>query len=875
MTGKLKNGNAGLEKSEQSYQYSLPFWKMESENVIKHFNSSINGLSDSESKDRLIKFGKNEVLVKEHHFLIKLILRNLFNPITIALILAGLITYFINDIQSAVIIFVIVLLSIIINVVQEYRSHSAIEKLKKMISFYCHVIRNGNVIEIDSRELVPGDIVIFTVGDRIPADIRIIEENNLAIDESVITGEYYPIKKTAKEIRKHSPLPQEMHNIAFAGSIVKEGKGKGIVVATGKETFIGKTIGIMEEIKDESEFEKNMKDFSQYLLNIILFACALILILNIFVGHDIVVSLIFAVALAVGLIPEPLPMIMTSILSRGAMKLASKGVIVKRLSATEDLGNVDILCCDKTGTLTENRLRVLDSFDYEGNETKLPLVLSAACTSVIKKDHSIKGSSIDVALNQHLNFNSEIKKLVEKYKIEEIIPFDYERQRMSVVAKFERKKLLIVKGSPEAILSISRYGLQNGQAVTISRVRSKAMETYTRLSNQGLRVIAVGIKEINASASKHNYSKEDESEITFIGFVSFIDPIKPTARETLKMAKKYGVDIKIITGDSANVTKTIAEKLDFPVDDKQILTGKEIDEVLRKKDFERLENTIIFARATPEQKYKIIKFLRSRGHVVAYLGDGVNDAPSLIEADVGISVNTGTDVSKEAADVILTRKSLRSVFDGIIIGRTLFSNIVKYLRVTFAGNFGNLFTIGFASGFLKFIPLLPSQILFINFLSDLPALAFSTDNVDGDDLKKPRKWRSDQIIKNGAIFGAISTIFDLILIVYLVYVLNVFDEVFRTLFFLEIVLSEIFVILFLRTTKPFFFAARPSAILMAALIISTAIGFISIFPPLASYFNFETPVTDLILFTVLIAIGYALTTELVKYFIYRNQELKY
>ncbi|MCX8202236.1 MAG: magnesium-translocating P-type ATPase [Candidatus Micrarchaeota archaeon] len=872
----MKNTKLNVEKEKtESLQYSMPFWSIEKEKVISILNSSANGISNSEANQRILKYGRNEAAVREENVLLSLILRNLFNPITVALILAGLVTLFINDVQSAMIIFAIVFLSIAINVIQEYRSHNAIEKLKKMVTFYSHVVRDGEVVEIDSRDIVPGDIVLFTVGDRIPADLRIIEEDDLAIDESVITGEYYPVKKTSKEIKKKNILPQEMQNIAFAGSLVKEGKGKGIVIATGKNTFIGKTIGLMEEIKDESEFEKNMKDFSQYLLNIILFATTLILLMNIFVGHDIIISLIFAIALTVGLIPEPLPIIMTSILSRGAMKLASKGVIVKRLSATEDLGNVDILCCDKTGTLTENRLRVLDSFDYSGKESKLPLVLSAACVSVVKKDHSIKGNSIDVALVQHLTFNSDLKKAVDKYKIQEAVPFDYERQRMSVIAKIDRKKLLIVKGAPEAILSISRYGLQEGEAVTISKVRSQAMETYKKLSNQGLRVIAVGIKEIKKTTENHNYSKEDENEITFIGFVSFIDPIKPTAKETLKMAKKYGVEIKIITGDSAEVTRTITEKLEFPVEEKQILVGREIDEALRKKDFERLERTVIFARATPEQKYKIIKFLRSRGHVVAYLGDGVNDAPSLIEADVGISVNTGTDVSKEAADVILTRKSLKSVFDGIIIGRTLFSNIVKYLRVTFAGNFGNLFTIGFASGFLRFIPLLPAQILFINFLSDLPALAFSTDNVDGEDLKKPRKWRSDQIIKNGAIFGAISTVFDLILIVYLINVLGVFEEVFRTLFFLEIILSEIFVILFLRTTKPFFLAARPSAILMAALVISSAIGFISIFPPFASYLEFETPVTDLILFTVLIAIGYALTTELVKYFVYRNQDVKY
>ncbi|MGB9693389.1 MAG: HAD-IC family P-type ATPase, partial [Fervidobacterium sp.] len=423
------------------------------------------GLTEKEATLRLVKYGKNEIVEKKEFFVFKLFLRNIFNPISIALILAGLVSYVIGDTQSSLIIFAIVLLSAIFNFIQEYRSHNALDKLKKYITYTTHTIRDNKIFEIDSKFLVPGDIVVFTVGDRIPADLRIIEEENLAIDESLITGEYYPVKKTSKTIKKTNPLPQEMENIAFSGSIVKEGKGKGIVIATGVNSFMGATTELMQEIETESNFEKDLNNFSKYLLNIILLLVAIVAFVNIYVGHDLIISLLFAITLAVGLIPEPLPMILTSILSRGALKLASKGVIVKRLSATEDLGNVDILCCDKTGTLTENRLRVLDSFDFQGNENKLPLVLGSVCTSVSVKGHHISGNSIDVALYNNLKLNDDLKQKVESYEVKSIVPFDYERQRMSVAADLDGKQLLIVKGSPESILSISRFGIENGKTV--------------------------------------------------------------------------------------------------------------------------------------------------------------------------------------------------------------------------------------------------------------------------------------------------------------------------------------------------------------------------------------------------------------------------
>ena len=848
-------------------QYSAPFWSMPWKAVLEGMKSSEKGLKQSEATARLLTHGKNEIKEDRENKVLRILLSQVLNPIVYVLLGAALVSILIGDSQTAMIITAIVVVTSAIGFAQEYRSEKAVDKLKRYLTFTSRVLRDGRITEMDSKEIVPGDIIILSIGDRVPADLRLIETEDMSIDESVLTGEQYPVVKNSNVISKQNPIPQEMGNIAFAGSMVKEGRGIGVAIATGTSTYFGKTALMLESVKDQSDFQKELQKFGGMLLKAILISAFFVFVVNVYVGHGIATSLLFAVTLAVGLVPEPLPFVTTLLLSNGASKLADKGVIVKRLSATEDLGNVDILCCDKTGTLTENRISVADSFDLDGKKDETPLLLGLQCNSVVSMGHHLSGNAIDVSLLEYARHHPHLQAHSAKYDRVFEIQFDYERRRMSTVVRTkgaDRRHIMICKGAPEAVLAVSSHAVKDGKVTDIRLCRKMIMEKYVELSEKGYRAIAIAIREVRKQDS---YTKQSEKEMTFLGFITFIDPPRRSAKDTLALAKKYGISIKILTGDGSTITRAIANKVGFDVSPEQVIVGSELDEVIEKGDLERLEKAIIFARVTPDQKFRIIKLLRSRGHVVAFLGDGVNDAPPLAEADVGISVQSGADIAKEAADVVLTRKNLHSIIDGILIGRGIFANIVKYVRCTFAGNFGNLYTVALSSVFLRFIPMLPVQILLINFLTDTPLLAMSTDNVDEAELRKPRKWNVAQITRNGAIFGVISTIFDLVIIAFMI---NAGESLFQSVLFLEIVFSEIFVILSLRTMKPFVLAKPPSVWMLLAIALVTILGTAVVFPPLAALFGFETPVMDLIVFAAAVAVGYALVTEMAKYIIYRH-----
>lgn len=815
-------------------------WNMKIEEVSSMLESSSEGLNEKEAKNRLKIFGKNE-LKKKRVDTLKIFFSQFASPLVFVLFIAAILSYFLEEEKtSAVVIAVLIGINGALGFLQEYKSQKAAEKLGKLISFTAKVMRGGKIIEISVNELVPGDVVLIQNGDKVPADLRIMQANDLLAEEAVLTGESYPVKKTTEQIIK-ADAPQDMRNMAFMGTLVSNGTGIGMVVATSEKTFFGQTAALLEETEEKSSFEKNIAEFSSIIVKIIAISLFFVFVVNAVLGKGIFQSILFALALAVGIVPEALPVIITLSLSAGSLALSKHGVIVKRLSAIEDLGNVDILCTDKTGTLTESAIKVQDYYNADGKKDEKIIQYAGMCTSIVNYKGKISGNPIDIAIADYAK--------TPKYELVHHIPFDYERRRMSSVVKIGGKLLFICKGSPESVIAISK-----------TMDKKKLIEDYHSLGEQGFRAIAVGFKTIE---KRKNYTKEDECALEFLGFISFMDPPKKTVKQSLDIAKKLGITIKLITGDNAVVAKNIAKQVGFEFTDDNVITGEELEKISKnvKKLIEATEKCTIFARVSPVQKYLIIKTLRANGHVVAFLGDGVNDAPALKEADVGISVNNGADVTKETADIILLKKSINSVVQGISGGRKVFSNIIKYITTTMAGNFGDLYTIAFISPFLKFMPLKPVQILLANLVSDAPMISIATDNVDDEELLKPKKWNVREIAKFGALLGLVSMIFDLLLIMFII---NETAEVFQTALYVEIILSEIVIITCLRSSRAFFKAEMPSPMLLITTIISLVVGIGIIYSPFGSLFGFVQLPLNMLIIIGGVVFGYFVCTEIVK-----------
>ncbi len=815
-------------------------WKQEPEALLRSLKSSEAGITDSEAQARAREFGANEIK-KGGVSALRILISQFSSILVLVLFAAAIISYFSGDPASAAVITSLMLLNCLLGFVQEYKSHRAAEKLEKMISFSCTVKRGGEWREARVAELVPGDIVRIGIGDRVPADMRLLEANDLLIDEAVLTGESYPVKK-AIAAQKAAAEPQDMRNMAFAGSMVSNGEGIGVVTASGEKTFFGETAALLEEPQGKSAFERNITAFSGILVKVIAASIAFIFAVNVLLGRGIIETVLFSVALAVGLVPEALPIIITLSLSRGASALSRHGVIVKRLSAIEDLGNVDVLCMDKTGTLTENSITVKGCVGPDGKPDHKVMAYAALCTEVARYDGKVTGNPIDVAIASHV--------CGPRHKRIQLIPFDYERRRMSVVANVGGELLLICKGSPEAVIPVST-----------ARDKKSLSATFRGFGEQGYRAIAVAYKRIGA---KKSYGKEDEMGLEFLGFVTFFDPPKKAVKDSLSTAKRLGVGIRLISGDNPAIARSVARHVGFEFSDDQVITGEDLAnaEGDQKKLGALVERSVIFARLSPVQKHLVIKTLKRNGHSVAFLGDGVNDAPSLKEADVGISVNNGADVTKAAADIILLKKSINSVVQGISGGRKVFSNIIKYIMHTMGGNFGNMYTICLASVFLSFLPVLPVQMILSNFTSDGPALAISTDNVDDEELLMPKKWNVEDIARYAALLGLVSAIFTLVVMLYLI---KETQSVFQTGVYLVFTVSGIIMIVSVRSSRLFFMAEPPSAWLALATILSLAAGIgLIYYRPLAGLFEFVQLPLDKLGFLLALMVAYIACMEIAK-----------
>ncbi|MBU2592663.1 MAG: magnesium-translocating P-type ATPase [Patescibacteria group bacterium] len=841
-------------------------WSRPTELLLKELGTSADGLKKIEAKKRLEKDGLNEIRQESSRPVLRILWLQLQNWLIIILFLAAAVSYFLGEHLEGGVITSLVLLSVFFGFFQEYRAEKALEKLRKYISHKIRVKRDGQWQTLENKELVVGDLVELRIGDIVPADIRLISLDGLAVNESVLTGESEPVVKDLKTVSKKRSQPQDLKNMVFMGTSVSLGLATGVVTAVAKDTFFGKTAKLLSAIPRETDFQKQIKNFGSFLFKVTVIMTTFVFLANAFLEKGIFESLLFAVALAVGIAPEMLPAVITVTLSQGALKMARQKVIVKRLASVEDLGNVDTLCTDKTGTLTEGKFSLAGFKNVNGDDLdQESLRLALLCTGGFNHQRKVVPTNATDKALWESGIAGKLKKSLASYRVLDENEFDFERKRMSVlVAKKERSEnyCLVVKGAPESVLAAVSEVIVKGESVLIKKQkREEIAKQLAGYESLGYRVIALARKKMKEADSVI----KDENNLTLLGFLLFSDPVKASAAKSLELFQKLGVKIKIISGDSIGITKSIAVKVGLIGQTEKIISGEDLAR-LHDRDFDQCVNQCrVFARVTPEQKYKIVASLNREGHIVGFLGDGINDAPALKAADVGIAVDTGAAISKEAADIILLKKDLQILAEGIGAGRKTFGNIMKYILNTISANYGNMFTVSASSLFLKFIPLLPSQILLNNFISDIPLLAIATDNVDGEFVKKPKRWNIRLIGMFMLYFGLISSFFDFVLILFLLLFWKVGPGVFRTAWFIESSLSEIMVTFSIRT-KLLFFRSKPSRWLIVLSFFSSLL--VVLMPFLAfgrEVFEFSLLPVSVWIWIALVVVSYFIVTEMVKH----------
>ena len=751
---------------------------------------------------------------------------------------------------------------------EQTKSDNAAKKLKKMITNKMDVIRDGNLVTVDIENVVPGDIVKLSSGDMIPGDVRFIETKDLFIDQASLTGESNPVEKFS-EYKKYETIT-DISNIGFMGTNIVSGSSKAIVLATGNNTYFGNMAKSLYTVNEKNSFEKGIDDITKILINFMLILVPIILFINIYTTHDILSSLIFAITIAVGLTPEMLPVITTSTLAKGAVEMSKKKTIVKRLSSIQTFGQMNILCTDKTGTLTEDKVILEKYMDASGKES-LRILKHAFLNSYFQT--GLK-NLIDVAIISRAE-KENLNVLKEKYVREDEIPFDFTRRRMSVVLKDENgKRQLITKGAVDEILSICSYIDFDGKAVELTdELRKKAYQIYEENNNDGLRVLAIAQKnEIN---DVNTFGIQDESNMVLIGFVGFLDPPKESAKQAITALKKYGVDTVVLTGDSEGVAIKVCNKVG--IDTKNSISGKEIDEFTDEELKEKVKHCHLFSKLSPMQKQRVVRIFQENGNTVGYMGDGINDSSALKQADVGISVDTAVDIAKETADIILLEKDLNVLEEGVINGRKTFTNLLKYIKMATSGNFGNMISVIIASIFLPFLPMLPIHILIQNLLNDFAQIGMPFDNVDSEYIQKPKTWDTKGIKKFMFNFGLISTVLDLICFIVLWYVFK-FNTVekavmFQSGWFVFGILSQTLIIHLIRTSKIPFAQSKSSKQLLISTFTVVFITLIIAFTNISVIFDLsKLPYTYLLWIIILMIIYIVFVQVYKKFYIKSNKE---
>ena len=821
--------------------------------LFKHLNSSHKGLTDREAKKRLKIHGYNEIAKGKKIPVLFKFLSYFKDPLIIILIIAALISGLTGQIKNVIILISMVLLSVLMNFYQEYRASSAAEQIAKKLSIRALVLRNNNKIEILTKDLVAGDVVLLSAGDIVPADGRIISCDDFFINESTLTGESFPVEKNESD-----------NNMVLSGTTVVAGYSQIIIIATGLNTEYGKIADKLQKPSEINAFQIGIKNFSYLIIKAIIGIVLAVFLINVFRQKNMIDSFIFSLAIAVGITPELLPMIISINMAKGSISMAKKGVIVKRLNAIPDFGSIDILCTDKTGTLTEDRITLVKHLDVFGNENEEVLRLIYI--------NGYFETGIKSVLDQAILEHSSIKN-IKKYKKIDEIPYDFMRKRSSIVYEEKNQRKMVTKGAPEEIFKICSHYFETDKKTKITSIALKKFETlYDDLSQDGFRVLALACKDV--AGFKKAYPKTEETDMVLMGFVAFYDPPKQGVRETFDLVEEYGIEIKILTGDNPLVAKKICQDVDIPI--KDIVTGEELD--LDKMNDEaimaKIKNASILARLSPIQKEKIIEVLRQSGKIVGYLGDGINDAPALKAADVGISVNNAVDIAIETADIILLKKGLKEIMDGIIEGRKTFGNTMKYMMMGLSSNFGNMLSMIGAALYLPFFPMMPSQILLNNFLYDTSQLSIPLDNIDKEYLKKPKHWDIKFIRNFMLTFGPISSLFDFITFYILFAVFNLHDSAFQTGWFIESLATQVFVIYIIRTKLIPFFQSSPSKFLFFSTLAAVFFGIILTYSFIGHIFGFKPlPFAIILIIFSLVAI-YLVLIEFVKHIFYKRYAMK-
>jgi len=862
---------------------------LETTEVLEQLATSSNGLSNAQARARLKKYGPNVVVHEASKSAPVQLLRLLRNPLNLLLLTLASISLAVGDEEAAAIIFIMVVLSVSLGYLQERRSNKAAEELRTMVHTTATVLRKvpsreararpaiasaaapaGSMLkELPIDMLVPGDIVHLCAGDLVPADVRLLSTKDLFVNQAPLTGEALPVEKFPGATSGPVKDPLQAQNSCFMGTNVVSGTATAVVVLTGSRAYFGNLAAVIAGERAPTSFEQGVNRFAWLMIRFILVMAPLVFLINGVTKGDWVEALLFAMAVAVGLTPEMLPMIVTVNLAKGAIAMSRKKVIVKRLNAIQNFGAMDVLCADKTGTLTLDRIILEKHVDLNGNESEKVLdyaFLNSYYQSGLK-------NLLDVAVLKYAEVHQRLQPATDYRKVDEI-PFDFVRRRMSVVVEHEDKHVFICKGAVEEVFSVCSRGEVGGERFDLDETHLRQLKhVSSELNEDGFRVIAIAYKEI--ADGRTSYSVKDESNLILTGYIAFLDPPKESATQAISALDRHGVKVKILTGDNEIITRKVCKEVGLHVD--RVVLGSEIEAMSEEQLAEVSDQAQVFAKLSPAQKERIVEALHRRGHVVGFLGDGINDGPALKSADVGISVDTAVDIAKESADIILLEKSLLVLDEGVMEGRKVFGNIIKYIRMGASSNFGNMFSVIGASAWLPFLPMAAIQVLTNNLLYDFSQTAIPTDNVDGEYLAKPRRWEIRNIARFMLFIGPISSIFDYTtyFTMYFIFSANVIQKasLFQTGWFVESLLSQTLIIHIIRTDKIPFIESRPSTPLIFTSLIICTVGIWLPFSPFARALGFTSLPVQYWPIVALMLLAYLSLTHFVKLWFHRRYGL--